>query len=124
MRTCGILAERPWWFAALASWGIGALRVPPASAGEPHRLQRAVAHAAQNPAGGDHARGLHPVLAALYAAAGEARFPLVGAVHAGRALLHVPRLRRIIGSYLASPGGRMDVQKLLRNPRFRLLRGP
>ena len=50
------LSAKPWWIAALASWGIALFEYLLHGAGEPHRLHRAVAAAAEDHAGGDHAR--------------------------------------------------------------------
>jgi len=33
------LAARPWWIAALVSWGVAVLRVHAAGAGEPDRIR-------------------------------------------------------------------------------------
>src|SRR5688572_15401564 len=79
---------------ALVDCGAGelgdrAVRVSADGAGQPHRLRRAVAAAAEDPAGGDHARGVRSVRHPVHGPAGKARLPLGCAVHHGRGVLRV-----------------------------------
>ena len=59
-------------------------RVPAAGPGQPHRLHRVVARAAQDHAGGDYPGGIRAVRHLLHEAAAQARLPVGIAVHHGR----------------------------------------
>ena len=86
------LSHKPWIVAALVSWGIALfeylLQVPANRIGHTQMERRP----AEDPAGGDHARGLRAVLGPLHEGAAQAELPLGGALPRGGGVLHVPGL--------------------------------
>ena len=90
------LQSSPWWIAALVSWGIALfeylLQVPANRIGFAGGID---ARAAEDRAGGDHARRLRSLRDALHGRGAQVELPVGGAVPRGRGLLHLPGLMRL-----------------------------
>ena len=84
------LANRPWYIAAIASWGIALfeylLQVPANRIG--YTALSLVA--AEDSAGSNHSAGVRAVCGAVHAAAAQAGLPLGRIVPAGRRVLRLP----------------------------------
>ena len=69
--------------------GHRAVRIPAAGAGEPDRLHRAVARAAEDAAGDHHAERVRTFRGVVHEGVVEAGLSVGGALHHGRGLLRV-----------------------------------
>ena len=86
------LSSRPWFVAAIASWGIALfeylLQVP-----KPDRTYRPFARPAQDSAGGDCAEHIRSLLAFLHEGAALLELPLGRALYRRSGLFHIPWIR-------------------------------
>ncbi len=82
------LSGKPWYLAALASWGDSSPRIPDPGPGQPHRVHGHEPRATQNTPGTDHPFGLCPFFHPLYGTTSTAQFSLGRPVPAGGGLFH------------------------------------
>src|SRR4051812_39580627 len=71
--------------------GNRAVRVPASGTGEPHRVHRVLARAAEDSPGGNHAGGLRAVRGAVHAATAPPRLPVGGTLYLRSGVLHFSR---------------------------------